>query len=130
MAIFDTLLPMLRAQFPELGFAVEPGEPPRVTVPAANPEVGDVVFQDDGDEITAFVGHFTHSHFSNYEDISADEKAKAISQDVVHFLQELFADRIVMWGSHRGMGGWHSVDSSSLVSVGRKNYVWSGPRNI
>jgi hypothetical protein len=88
------------------------------------------VLQDDDEEITAFLGRFTHGHFSNYDKIPTAEKEKIIAEDVVRFLEDLFADRIVMWGSHRGMGGWHPIDSHSLVSHGRKEYVWSGPRNI
>jgi len=128
--IVDTLFPVLTARFPDAGIKFEHEERPRAIVPAVHPDVGDIVLQDDGDEITAFVGHFTHSHFSNYDAISAEEKAKAISEDVVHFLEELFADRIVMWGSHKGVGGWQPIDSRSLLSLGRKKYVWSGALSI
>lgn len=129
MALFDVLVPMLRSHFPELTFTGPVGERPQITIPAAHPEIGDLVLQDDDDEVTAFVGRFTHSHFSNYEDIPTAEKERIIAENVVAFLDDLFADRIVMWGSHRGMGGWHSIDAHSLPSVGRKKYVWSG-RNI
>jgi len=130
MPLFDVLVPMLRSSFPDLAFTGPSGQPPQITIPASHPQVGDVVLQDDENEITAFVGNFTHSHFANYDDISTAEKERIIAEDVVTFLDELFADRIVMWGSHRGMGGWQSIDSPSLLSVGRKKFVWSGPRNI
>ena len=130
MALFDVLMPLLSNRFPHLAFTGPSGQPPQLTIPGSHPDVGDIVLQDNNDEITIFVGHFTHSHFANYDDIPAAQKERIIAEDVVRFLDELFADRIVMWGSHRGMGGWQSVDSLSLLSVGRKKYVWSGPRNI
>ena len=130
MALFDVLVPALRNRFPDLPFTGPSGEPPQITVPASHPDVGGVVLQDDDDEITAFLGHFTHRHFSNYDEIPTAEKEKIIAENVLSFLDSLFSDRIVMWGSHRGMGGSHPIDSSSLLSLGRKKYVWSGPRNI
>ncbi len=87
------------------------------------------MLRDDEEEITAYLGHFTHRHFSNYEDIPTAEKEKVIAEDVINFLDDLFADRIVMWGSHHGMGGSHPVNSRSLLGIGRKKYVWTGPRS-
>jgi hypothetical protein len=130
MALFDILVPMLRSHFPDLRFTGPSGQPAQITIPASHPEVGEVVLRDDEEEITAYLGHFTHRHFSNYEDIPAAEKEKIIAENVINFLDDLFEDRIIMWGSHRGMGGSHPVDSRSLLSLGRKKYVWSGPRSI
>jgi hypothetical protein len=130
MALFEVLVPLLRARFPSLAFTGPSGQPPQLTIAASHPDVGDIVLRDDDEEITAYLGHFTHRHFSNYDEIPIAEKEKIIAEDVVKFLADLFADRIIMWGSHRGMGGSHSVDSPSLLSLGRKKYVWSGPRNI
>ena len=130
MALIDVLVPILRTRFPDLAFTGPSGKPPQLTIPAAHPEVGDIVLQDDDEEITAFLGHFTHRHFSNYDEIPTAEKEKLIAEDVASFLEDLFADRIIMWGSPRGMGGSHPIDSSSLRRLGRRKYVWSGPRNI
>lgn len=129
MALFDVLVPMLKSNFPNLVFTLSSGERPQITIPASHPDIGDLVLQDDGGEITAFLGRFTHSHFANYHDIPSSEKERVIAEDVVRFMDDLFGDRIVMWGSHQGIGGWHPIDSRSLVSLGRKKYVWSG-RNI
>jgi hypothetical protein len=48
---------------------------------------------------------------------------------VVSFLEELFADRVVLWGSHKGGGGWYNVSEASAASwaEGEKKFVWSGP---
>ena len=130
MAILDTLLPMLMGRFPQAGIRLESGEPRRATIPAAHPDVGEIVLQDDGHEITAFIGRFTHSHFSNYDDIPESEKEQVIAEDVAQFLEDLFADRVVMWGSHDSGGGWRSIDYGDAPQPKRNEYVWTGPRNV
>jgi hypothetical protein len=47
-------------------------------------------------------------------------------------LEDLFADRIEMYGSHRGGGGSRRISAEprgvlSKALFGRKTYVWSGP---
>jgi hypothetical protein len=129
MPFLDVLVPLLRSRFPNLQFTEPSAKRPQLIIPAAHPDVGDVVLLDDEEEITAYIGHFTHSHFANYDDIPSVEKKKIIAEDVLRFLEDLFADRVVMWGSHRGMGGWYSIDRPSLPSIGHKKYVWSGPQS-
>lgn len=103
---------------------------PCITFPAKHSQVGDIQIFDDGDEITLVAGHFTHGHFSNYEDIADIEKAKKISEDVADFLNKVFSDQVVFWGSHKHGGGWRTLDSVNTYQ--RKHpeeYVWSGPKN-
>lgn len=88
----------------------------------------DVQVFDDGDEITIIVGKFTHGHFSNYDDIPVAEKEKLITEGIVGFLEKLFSDQVVLWGSHEGIGGWRIIDAESRRnSSQRSGYVWSGP---
>lgn len=129
MAVFDILLPKLLKQFPEARARVESGDPPRVTIPAVHPRVGDLVLQDDGHEITAYVGHFTHSHFSNYDDIPVSDKEQLIAEDVMQFLGLLFSNRVIMWGSHESGGGWRSISYDDAPRRDSNEYVWSGPLN-
>jgi len=96
--------------------------------PAIHPQVGEIQIHDDGDEITLVAGNFTHGHFSSYdESLSREQKAEQIAGSVVDFLEELFADRIILWGSHRGGGGWKPVGENSGWEADEKLYVWSGP---
>ncbi|MBS1583235.1 MAG: hypothetical protein JST66_13635 [Bacteroidetes bacterium] len=126
--IRDTLLPLLTERFPGRYTLAGPGVEPFVTFPAEHPEVGDVQLHDDGDEITLIAGRFTHGHFSNYDGISLVEKEQAIAKDVIDFLSDLFADRVVLWGSHQGGGGWRVIDPATYEGSKRRNeYVWSGP---
>jgi hypothetical protein len=128
--IFDFLIPKLRQRFPGHGLKVGMPPAPCAVFPAIHPEVGDVVISDDRYELTLQAGNFTHSHFSNYEDnLSEEQKAERIAEDVAQFLEELFADRVILWGSHNGGGGWYPRDAQPpRASDGHGElYVWSGP---
>jgi hypothetical protein len=128
--ISDFLIPKLRRRFSDRGLRVGVPPQPCAVFPAIHPEVGDVVISDDGYELTLEAGNFTHSHFSNYDDnLSESQKAERISEDVAQFLEELFADRVVLWGSHAGSGGWYPRDEqpSRLFRAHGELYVWSGP---
>ncbi len=127
------VLSELAARFSDKGLQSHPGLAPFAVFPAIHPEVGDIEIYDDGDELTVVVGKCTHSHFGNYDQGIADvERTMRISGTVVAFLDDLFADRIEMYGSHLGGGGTRVRDGGSrgLVSralFGSKTYVWSGP---
>ena len=102
-----------------------------VTFPPKHSAVGSVEVHDDGEELTVYAGNFSHLHFSNYdESLSKEQAAECIADDVLAFLTKLFADKIVMWGSHGGRGGCYEREGkpSSIFSFKRgQEYVWSGP---
>ena len=102
-----------------------------VTFPEKHPEVGSVEVHDDGEELTVYAGNFTHLHFSSYDNsLSREQTAERIADDALAFLIDLFADRIIMWGSHDGRGGCYERETgpTSIFSSGRgQEYVWSGP---
>jgi hypothetical protein len=115
----ETLIPLLKARFSDRPFVVGTGSHPAATFPAIHPEVGDLVIQDDGDELTVYVGNFTHVHFDNVDDTLA-------------FLEDVFADRMEFFGSHLGGGGCRKRAGKprgvvSKALLGRRTYVWSGP---
>src|SRR5262245_9296260 len=99
------LLPALLANFPYRGF--ETREPSTIGVfPAAHEDVGDVTIVDDGDEATVYIGEITHTHFNPYDQTLSDaELAETVSDDVVGFLAELFADRVLLWKSPKDGSG-------------------------
>ncbi|HEX8200728.1 MAG TPA: hypothetical protein VF590_09590, partial [Isosphaeraceae bacterium] len=113
------------------GLRVESTPHVKVVFPAVHPEVGDIEIYDDEVELTVVAGNFTHGHFSCYdESLSKEQVEETIVDDVVAFLRELFADRIVLWGAHRAVGGWYrrGTDPWSPSGVRReREYVWSGP---
>lgn len=74
-------------------------------------EFGSIEIQDDGSELTIYVGNFTHWHASCYEeDLSDMEKEETIAEDVAEFLHDVFNDKIIMWGSNKGSGGFIARD--------------------
>jgi hypothetical protein len=101
-----------------------PHEEAAVVFLAAHRDVGDIEIQDDGNELTVTVGKFTHTHFANYDEgISDSERAERIVNDLVAFLEDVFADRVEFFGSHRTGGGFRPRGAES----GSDLYVWSGP---
>ena len=82
---------------------------------------------DDGDEITLFIGNVTHGHFNRF-DLDGDEAAQAIGEAVVEFLGELFSDRIVVWKRSLS-GGWSAVpDGLPPQPHGdAESHLWSRP---
>ena len=102
-----------------------------IEIPAKNEDVGGITIQDDGEELTVYVCNFTHCHFSNYdEDLSQDNKEKAIVEEVCEFLEQIFKDKIVMWGSHAKGGGYYELgtkpNSKKMFGGQHKEWVWSG----
>jgi hypothetical protein len=130
--ISDLLITKLQHRFPNRGLRVGAPPDPCAVFPGVHPEVGDVIIMDDGEELTLYAGKFTHGHFSNYEDnLTKEQKAVKIVEDVADFLEDLFADRVILWGSHLGGGGWCKRDAPLKLKSrsAKKNYVWSGPLN-
>ncbi|MGH7976345.1 MAG: hypothetical protein ACREC8_06750, partial [Limisphaerales bacterium] len=133
--IFNYLIPKLEENFPNRGLRIETAPVKRIVFPAAHSDFGDIEIHDDGDEVTIYAGNFTHGHFSNYdENLSEEQKAEKISAEVVKLLKDVFADKVVFWGSHTAGGGWGARENPEKLkpffkSLGSRNkeYVWSGP---
>jgi hypothetical protein len=129
--IRDVLIIELRAEFPNRGLRI--GESPEAIAvfPAAHPEVGDVSIYDDGNEAMVSVGQITHGHFG-WEDPNRPEAdiATSVTVEVVRFLTDLFANRVLLWRSSGGAGGWQTLGQNSSLSImdgDASTYLWSGP---
>jgi hypothetical protein len=129
----------LQERIPERIEEVTPGgeRTPFIRIKAIGSDFGDIELYDDEDEVTIFFGRFTHSHFSNYDDIPLEEKETQIAEDVFDVLKATFDDELEFWGSHKGSGGFQGVDyvaeqDRGMLSrmFGGKNsktfYRWSG----
>lgn len=127
--ISTVLIPILEKRFPDRGMRVGSPPAPCALFPAMHPDVGDIQIYDDGDELTLVACNFTHGHFSNYnENLSPKKKAEQIVEDIVIFLEALFADRVVLYGSPQRAGGWYGIGSDfSFWAKEEKKYFWSGP---
>jgi hypothetical protein len=138
MSIAAVLIPELQRRFPGRGLRIAP-KPGRYAVfPAAHPLVGDIAIDEDGDDLIVYLGHFTHAHLGNNDEgLRGAERATAIVANLMELLQAVFADRVVMWGSHNGGGGFCAKEEGWDLGVveavperleeSAQVFVWSGP---
>lgn len=126
----ETLIAAFRQRFPNLH--AEFGHPPDavLTIPPTHVEVGPVCVYDDDAEATVVLGTHTHFHLEPDDRSLSDENAAQwITDAVLDFLNELFADRVAIWSSPDGSGGCKELDSPPRAAEDSINrwYVWSGP---
>jgi hypothetical protein len=84
------------------------------------------------------VGEIIEDDFLNIDShLKSSERAGRLTKDVVRFLQELFADRLLLWRSTDGRSaGWRERGdvgySDPLVLDNRtyRTYLWSGPLSV
>lgn len=129
--ITQEILKGIAHHFPDLLVLTESANGATMTIPARHPEVGAVSIWEAGSEAIVGIGEITHGHFGDYrKDISAEERAQAIAEDVIAFLGLLFADRVLLWKAGRS-GGWRvlQTDEGPMVysNAGTRFYLWSGP---
>jgi hypothetical protein len=130
--IKDSILAELKRRFPDQSYSVGDDARTVAVFPAAHTQVGNVTIWDDGDEATVFIENITHGHFTSYDEtLSKQEREKVVTEDVVDFLSELFADRVLLWTSESGRsGGWKMLQGQSpaeLMHEKAKCFLWSGP---
>ena len=119
--IASILIPQLKARFPNRGLRVSGDNPPIVTFPAIDFEIGDIEIHDDGDEATLHLVNFTHKHFGNYDNHSPlAVREQKIVDEVMDTLELVFAGKIEFLGT-RWSGGLGPRGSGK-----GKVFVWSG----
>ncbi len=123
------LLSSLRERYPNRGLVISEASGPCAAFPGIHPGIRGVSVYDDGDELTVVVDDLTHGHFAVYEDnVPEAERGERIVGEVVEFLDDLFSDRMVVWGIADVGGGWYRrVEDRSYVHAGATEYLWSGP---
>lgn len=109
MTLSDVLIPALRTRFPKHAMSVgTPPDPIAVFQPRC-PEIGVLAIFDDGEEATVMLEHITHHHVDNYDQaLTAEQRAQWITEGVVGFVEDLFADQVLLWSVQQGQkgGGW------------------------
>ena len=128
----DVLRKAITQRFPDIPITTPSPPGAAVVIPAIQEGIGDISIFDDGEEATLVLGDITHSHFSEYTPgISEEEAAHNISEDVMWFLEDLFADRVLLWKSSRGGGGCRTLKPGEVPQIhsdaGTQFYFWSGP---
>jgi hypothetical protein len=148
MADHDPLLASLIARFGDRGLQVGTPPEPVAVFPAKHPKVGplrvwalvrrpsslgDVV------DVSLTIGEVLADDFSNYDvHLPFAQRAERVTSDVVRFLDQLFADRLLFWKSldEAGRRGWRERGAAGhtepLVLDDRvyETYVWSGPLSV
>jgi hypothetical protein len=131
VTISQELLPRLLARFPDADLRIESSRNLIATIPAKCQETGDLHISDDGDEATVFIENVTHSHFNPYNsELSDEERARWVADDVIEFLEKLLSDRILLWAVDGGRrsGGWRSDYSGEIPTDVPKSaavFIWS-----
>lgn len=140
MSIRDILVPMLRDRFPDRQLQLgTPPEPLAIFQPA-HPNVGTAsVWLNSEAGADVAVGDVARDSFFNpyEEEQGTAEAAQGIANNVVRFLEELFADRLLMWRSSDGATmGWRergeAAHTAPLVVDDRRynTYIWSRPLGV
>lgn len=131
MGLRDSLLSALVNAFPDHDLRTSDSPDPVAVFHAACPEVGELLIYGDDDEAIIEIGNITHGHFSIYDEtMGLDARHCAISEEVVGFLRELFADKVLLWTLGKGRsGGWSMPFEGRVpsdVPSEAKVFVWSG----
>jgi hypothetical protein len=114
--LLETVVRKLEADFSSLQFFVDK-EKHTIVIPPIQEGFGSIEIEDDGDELIIFVGNFTHWHAGCYgEELSDEDKAKEIAEDVVEFLRDVLNDKVILWGSHKGGGVVYRDEQQNQVS--------------
>jgi hypothetical protein len=144
MPIEQILLAALVERFGDRPFCMGSTSGPLVTFAAAHTDVGDVriarpiVGSSSIGEILyveVAIGGIISNEFENFDShLDMNQRAARLTGDVVRFLQELFADRLLFWKATDGRNAaWrecaNAVTVEPLVSDARtyRMYLWSGP---
>lgn len=132
--IRDKLIPALQQRYSDNVVQIGSGQlpDPVAVFPAKHPSVGELTIWDDGDEVTVSIGEITHGHFNLFDpDLTQDQIDEEVTSEVLDFLDDMFADKYLLWKSRDGRsGGWQHLDYMDKPLERRTDaeyFVWSGP---
>jgi hypothetical protein len=127
--LLETLAKRLELEFSSLRYVADE-QKRAIVIPPICEEFGSLEIVEDDSEFIVVVGNFTHWHVGYYGDeLSGVEKTASIVDDVIDFLHNLFNDKIVVWVSHTGGGGFmyrDDLQSQKMLCSDRQQWLWSG----
>ena len=131
--IAQTFLHKFAQRFPEQSVLVgTPPDEPLLIIPAPNAAIGSVRIWVSEDEIEADLEPFGHTHIAEYvHNLPAEKLAETLAERALCFLDELFADKILLWRSDN-VGGFtpleHKVPSELTdIPADASVHYWSKP---
>lgn len=124
------LLPLLRERYPHGRY----DDPDKAVIVAFDgpAEVRDLRVWDEGDEATVEIGKLTHTHFNGFDSfprdpkVSGDEAARRVAAEVLRFLADFFAGRIVVWTEPGGVVSLGPVETMPPPDRRRSAFSWKG----
>ena len=127
----DRLIALLEHRLPGTHISV-PGENRSVaSIASSCPDIGSLLIVDDGDEVTIFLGRFTHCHFELDDEAESPMAAETrLFEEVADFIGQVLTEQIEFYG--RGVAGGCRVRCDkprswfSRLLFGKRSYVWSG----
>ena len=107
-----------------------------VTIPARDPEVGDITVWLDGDEVTVGIGQLHHSHFEvcAQPEATLDAREQEAARSATSFISDILDERVHFQvqfenGRCRGSSSWYPEHSERLRTLSGvdevREYVWS-----
>lgn len=145
MSVEDLLLAALVERFGDQGLRVGTPPGPLAVFTAKHGEVGPLTISRPHIgassighiiDVHVAIGDVLDDHFESFDaHLDTSERAQRLTGNVVRFLQELFADRLLFWQSTEPplRGGWRERGEAGhtepLVLDDRtyRVYLWSGP---
>jgi hypothetical protein len=138
VAIRDLLVDTIRHRYADRSVElVEGGERgPVARFPAAHPDVGDLHVDTGAFGVDVHIDDILHDSFHSYDaHLDDGERNQRLLSEVLRFLDELFADRLLFWKAAEGPGiGWRergvtgSFDPLVMDDRVYRVYLWSRPR--
>lgn len=123
--LYEAMKKEIESQFPSLKFSFDE-EKKLISIPSVCNEVASIDIQDDHDELTVFVGNFTHWQCGCFDEkSSSSDDIREIVSEVTEYFQDMFSDKIFMWGSAMKGGGTQLIEAD--FKTNKQGYVWSGP---
>ena len=123
--LYEAIKAVIEKRFPSLKFSSD-DENKLISIPPRHPDVGSLDIQDDYDELTVFVGNFTHWHSGYFNGAQENlEQLNEVIEGVVEYLEDMFSGRIFMWGSVSKGGGTILIEDDFKTK--KSGFVWSGP---
>jgi hypothetical protein len=134
MNIRERLVPVLIERFADKGLRFATSPDAAASIPARHPEVGGVTLLIDYSGIRLSVGKILEENFDLFLAGVGADAIERTANSVVRFLDELLADRLLIWRSIDGRrGAWRERGSAGhsdplvLDDLPYRTYVWSGP---
>jgi len=141
----DVLVPALIKRYGAAAFRGGTHDP--IIFPAVHPDVGELRINDNTspgevEEAIVFIGRHAHGHFFASRKDRQAEQDRDVSRQVMHCLELLFSDRLLIISSESGAGGfeevsenneeegkvtWEDILKDELGIDDFKYYLWSGP---